>query len=964
MRLGLSQFLALILLIGGVFAQEPSTLVLTPEEKAWLDSHREIRIGVTPDWPPFEFIDAEGKYQGLAADLLRLVADELNLTITMVSTRDPWDQVMERFRKGEIDLLPSIFVDEERKSFVAFSEPFVEVAHVVIVREGAIPPRSFEELRGKKLAYMRGWVCQSRLAREYPDISLSLNDRVEGMIGQVLMGTADAGLVDLASLGFYSRIHHLQGLQVAFQTSYSYPLAVGFRKDFPELRHLFGKVLASVAPERLARIREKWIAPPRNDPEVRRWIYRLSSLILILLLGGVFWNQRLRRLMTLQSRDLERETAENRRRAEALVESELRFRAVFDQTFQFIGLLSPEGVLLQCNLTARDLIGVTREQVEGRLFWETPWWTHSSTMQEQLRVAIAQAAQGVLFRFEASHCAADGNDVWIDFSVKPFFDEQKTVRFLIAEGRDITFVRNSRVALQESEERFRTLFDGSPDPCWLIQGSLFIECNLAAIRILGYPSKEALLRVHPSKLSPECQSDGTPSFEKAEAMMKRAAAEGVFRFEWEHLRFDGSVFPVEVTLAVVTLHGREALYCIWRDISERRRHEKEREKLEAQFMQSQKMESIGRLAGGIAHDFNNLLTAINGFTELVMSDPKLPESSRTMLQEVARAGESATALTRQLLAFSRKQMIEPRILDLNELIRHLQKMLGRLIGEDIVLRLALSPDLGRIKADPGQIEQVLINLAVNARDAMHQGGSLVLETRPFLIDEVSVSVHAPLGVGSYVLLGVSDTGMGMSEEVKQHLFEPFFTTKGQGKGTGLGLATVYGIVRQNGGHVQVYSEPGHGTTFKIYLPMIGGEAEAFAPQPSGEVIAGAGELILLVEDEELLRHLVSKGLPELNYRVIAFSRGREALEWLRSGNQKPDMLVTDVVMPEMNGRVLADFVQELMPGLPVLFTSGYTEDAIVSHGVLEEGIRFLPKPYTIQSLAGKIRQALAGRAGV
>jgi CheY-like chemotaxis protein len=325
-----------------------------------------------------------------------------------------------------------------------------------------------------------------------------------------------------------------------------------------------------------------------------------------------------------------------------------------------------------------------------------------------------------------------------------------------------------------------------------------------------------------------------------------------------------------------------------------------------------------------------------------------------MLTEIDKAGMSATALTRQLLAFSRKQIFEPKTISLNDLIIHLQKLLTRLIGEDIKLKLNLSPELGSCFADPGQMEQVLVNLVVNARDAMANGGTVLIETANIYFDESLAEMHAPLTTGQYLMLAVSDTGSGMSEEVKRHLFEPFFTTKAQGKGTGLGLATVYGVIRQTGGNVVVYSEPGHGTTFKIYLPRVARDAETLV-RNEVEVERGNGELILVAEDEELLRNLVMRGLPEFGYRVAAFADGRSALEYLQSADSEwPVLLVTDVVMPEMNGRELAERVNELNPQLPVLFISGYTQDAIVTHGILQQEIRFLAKPFSVSTLAAKI----------
>ena len=370
------------------------------------------------------------------------------------------------------------------------------------------------------------------------------------------------------------------------------------------------------------------------------------------------------------------------------------------------------------------------------------------------------------------------------------------------------------------------------------------------------------------------------------------------------------------------------------------------------------MEGIGRLAGGIAHDFNNLLTIINGFSGLLLTEAPEHDPARPMLEDIHKAGERAAALTGQLLAFSRKQILQPRVLDLNALVADMHKMLARVIGEDVSLIAAPAPGLARIRADAGQVEQVLMNLAVNARDAMPGGGRLTVETANVSLDEVSTQGFPGVRPGPYVLLAVSDTGTGMDAETQGHLFEPFFTTKGPGKGTGLGLATVYGIVKQSGGHVKVYSEPGRGTTFKVYFPAIEavegrGDAEPAAAEP-----ARGKEVVLLVEDEEGVRRLTQSLLERLGYRVLAAPGGAEALEAAAGHRGEIDVLVTDVVMPQMSGPQVAEALEPLHPGIKVLYLSGYADDAVVRHGVLGAGKAFLQKPFTAAALAEKVRQVL------
>ncbi|MGH7164566.1 MAG: ATP-binding protein [Nitrospiraceae bacterium] len=384
----------------------------------------------------------------------------------------------------------------------------------------------------------------------------------------------------------------------------------------------------------------------------------------------------------------------------------------------------------------------------------------------------------------------------------------------------------------------------------------------------------------------------------------------------------------------------------------------ERKQLEDQLLQSQKMEAVGRLAGGIAHDFNNLLTTINGYADLMLM--RMPQTNpiRQQIEEVKKAGQRAASLTRQLLAFSRKQMLELKVLDLNALVTDMEPMLRRLIGEDIQLALVRAPSLGRIKADPTQMEQVILNLAINARDAMSGGGRLTIDTAEVQRDATSAPGPADLAPGTFVMLTVSDTGCGMDAATQARIFEPFFTTKEQGKGTGLGLAMVHGIVRQSGGQIEVSSVPGRGATFRIYLPRV--EEASATPQPSAvpAALPEGSETVLLVEDEEMVRSFVRHILQQQGYQVLTATNGEEGLQISKGYQGRIDILLTDVVMPGMSGREMADRLTAQRPGLKVLFMSGYTESAIVHHGVMDPGVAFLPKPFTGDTLAHKLSEML------
>jgi signal transduction histidine kinase len=393
----------------------------------------------------------------------------------------------------------------------------------------------------------------------------------------------------------------------------------------------------------------------------------------------------------------------------------------------------------------------------------------------------------------------------------------------------------------------------------------------------------------------------------------------------------------------------------------------ERKKLEEQLRQAQKMEAIGQLTGGIAHDFNNMLTVILGYSELMLQRLKADDPLRSEVEQVKEAGVRASMLTRQLLAFGRKQVLQPRVLDLNAVLTNMDQMLQRLIGEDIHLVTMPAPGLRRVRADPGQIEQVIVNLAVNARDAMPQGGKLTIETANVELDNAYAREHVSVRPGSFVMLAVSDTGCGMDRETQARIFEPFFTTKEPGKGTGLGLSTVYGIVKQSDGNIWVYSEPGRGTTFKIYLPRVEGAVEAVEPGLAPTRAVRGSETVLLVEDENAVRALIRSTLQANGYTVLEAHHGKHAIQIYEQHKGPIHLLVTDVVMPEMSGRELAEHLKTSRPNMKVLFMSGYTDKAIVNHGELDPDTAFLQKPFTPDALARMVREVLdspPGRQGV
>ena len=507
--------------------------------------------------------------------------------------------------------------------------------------------------------------------------------------------------------------------------------------------------------------------------------------------------------------------------------------------------------------------------------------------------------------------------------------------------------------LEESELRFRCVVEGAPEGMSVQVDGFFRYLNPAALALFGAETLDQMVgRALVDRVHPEYH----PVMNERMRLM-REERKTVPVVEEKYIRLDGTPFDVDVTAVPFTFEGREGSIAFFRDITKRKQAEQALQVLEGQFRQAQKLEAVGRLAGGIAHDFNNLLMVISSYTQMLQDRLPAEDSLRRNTQQVMKAADRAAGLTRQMLAFSRKQVLSPVVLDLNALVNETAKMLKRLIGEDIELLVSSAESLWAIRADPDQIVQVLMNLCVNARDAMPHGGKLTLATSNVTVSEGSLENRAYVATGDYVMLSVTDTGTGISKDVQEQMFEPFFTTKEIGKGTGLGLSTVYGIVRQSGGYIWADSELGRGTCFTIYLPR---EECAIAPTLSAqaEQRQRGTETLLVVEDEEALRESIRDFLGSLGYTVLAADSGPQALSIARGHHGPIDLLITDVVMPKMSGRALSQMLARQCPDLKTIFMSGYTDDAVVRHGVGEAGVAFLQKPFSLGTLARKVRDTL------
>ncbi len=750
-----------------------------------------------------------------------------------------------------------------------------------------------------------------------------------------------------------------------------------------------------------------------------------------------------------------------------------------------LSFISPDYRYQAVNAAYAELFGFSEDEIPGRLVAEI---LGEDVFANEIRPRIDECLSGREVSYEIEINFAASGPRWMAVTYSPYRDDLGGVAGVVTFSHDITERKEFERALLDGEERYRALFETAGDAIFIMSDNLFVDCNDATVSIFGCENKDEIVGHSPWEFSPARQPDGQESRVKALGYLQAALGGGVQKFEWTHLKLDGTPFSAEVTLRKMNLEGhiymqaivrdvsdrkqaedrlreserryrlltenaRDVIFRIrvsdacyeyvspssaeifgydpdefyenqqlmlgqmpegwenffaekWReirdgsrpdfyefplihaktgemrwmyqtnvwitdeagelvalqgrvnDISEKKQAEEENKRLEEQFRQSQKLESIGRLAGGVAHDLNNLLSPILGYGEMLLEDMETTDLRREPVAEIVNAAMRSRDLVRQLLAFSRKQALDFKSIDLNDLLTKFEKLLRRTIREDIAIDFHLDSSVPLIRGDAGQLEQVVMNMAVNAQDAMPDGGNLTIETGVVELDENYAAQHDDVTPGSYVMLAISDTGCGMDAETLEHIFEPFYTTKDKFKGTGLGLATVYGIIKQHEGNLWVYSEPQQGTSFKVYLPVSwescrDEEGEAAVPASDG----GSGT-ILLVEDNDQVRTLALAILKRRGYRVLAAGSGQEALGMLDGYDGPLDLLLTDVVMPEMNGRQLFEEVVKMHPAVKLIYMSGYTDEVIAHRGIMEDGVNFIQKPFSVNTLVAKVCDVL------
>jgi two-component system cell cycle sensor histidine kinase/response regulator CckA len=641
---------------------------------------------------------------------------------------------------------------------------------------------------------------------------------------------------------------------------------------------------------------------------------------------------------------------ERKRAEDALRESEEKYRLAFRTSPDAINLNgTSDGKYIDINEGFTKITGYSRDDCIGKSAVELNIWDDP---KHRKRLVAALRTKGFVENMEARFRKKDGTILIGLMSARLLEINQESV--ILSITRDISAYKQTAEALRESEKKFRNFAEQSLVGIYLLQDGVFKYVNPKFAEIFGYTVEECLDNMHFRNLV----HPGDLATVEEQVRRRVSGETRTVQYAFKGVKKGGEIVHVEIFGSSIPFEGSMVATGTMLDITERKRAEEEREKLQAQLSQAQKMESVGRLAGGVAHDFNNKLGIIIGNVEMAMMDLEPEDPIRQELQQIMNAAQHSAALVRQLLGFARKQAVSPKVLELNVTVSGMLQMLRRLIGEDIDLAWIPGRDLWKVKIDPSQIDQILANLAVNARDAISGVGKVTIETQNATLDEAYCAVHDGFVPGQYALLALSDDGVGMSKEVLEHLFEPFFTTKEVGRGTGLGLSTTYGIVKQNDGFINVYSESGKGTTVKIYLPRFESEGIAVNEGAKQQTPQGGTETVLLVEDEEGVLMVGKTMLERLGYTVLAASTPSEAIRLAGEHVDVIRLVLTDVVMPEMNGKELAEKLRSIHPSLKCLYMSGYTAEVIAHHGVLDKGVSMIQKPFSLGDLAAKVRDAL------
>ena len=958
-----------------------------------LPVNRKIIVGGDNNYPPYEFLDENGRPAGYNVDLTRAIARELDLDIEIRLA--PWNQVRNALARGDIDVLQGMFYSPERDLGFDFSQPHTVTHSVSVVRkkEGP-PPATVKDLAQKRIVVQQGDIMNDFAVKNGLASQVTVVQAQEDALAELASGKHDCALVARPVALYWIKKNRWDNLMVGTKPFLSPSYCFAVRNNQKALLAQFSEGLKTLEETgEYWRIQEKWTgidAPPLDFIKIAQYVGWVAGPLLVLIFGFLLWSWSLKKQVTLKTRDLKKSEAKYRLIAENManvittVDMDLNFTYVSPSIFRLRGFTAEEAM----------------EQSIDQIMTPDSLEILAKAFEQELRLEGSGTADpDRSLTLELEEYKKDGSLIWVENTSSFIRDENNSAVGVLVVSRDITEQKQAEKDRQLEKSRMINLLElnqmtqATTEEIVAFALENGVRLTSSQIGYLAFLNKdETQMTMHSwSKKALElCEIKDSPRFHIientglwGEAVRQRkpiitndyTAANRFKKGLPEHhipviRHMSIPLFEGDRIVALAGVGNKLTDYNkadvrqltlvmqgMWQ-LVQRRKAKDDKKKLEAQLHQAQKMESIGRLAGGVAHDYNNALSVIIGFTEIIMDDLDLAAPIRDDLSEVFKAAKRAEKITRQLLAFARKQTIAPEVIDLNKNVDSMLKMLGRLIGEDIDLAWLPGPDLWPVRMDPAQIDQILANLCVNARDAIGGVGKVTIETQNTVFDETYCKDRAGFIPGAFAMIAVSDNGCGMEKQVLENVFEPFYTTKDVDKGTGLGLATVYGIVKQNNGFINIYSEPDSGTTIRIYLPRYTKEASGIPVEHTAQIPDQSGETILLVEDDPQILNLAQKMLAGLGYKVLAAETPEMALALSGKHTSDIDLLITDVIMPEMNGRELAEKLQSVFPGMKFLFMSGYTANVIAHHGVLDEGLHFIQKPFSKSDLAIAIRKAL------
>ncbi|MDZ7663995.1 MAG: transporter substrate-binding domain-containing protein [Desulfotignum sp.] len=906
-----------------------------------LPSDRPIVVGGDRNFPPYEFLDENGNPAGYNVDLTRAIANEMGLNIDIRLGR--WTERLEALENGSVDVMQGMFYSPDRDLTFDFSQPHAVSHYVAVVRKGKDPaPASVADLSGKQIVVEQGDIMHGFAIKNGLENQVVAVSDQETALRELRDGKHDCALVSLITAHYLTDKHNWSDLVIGKKTIFASEYCYASAKGHKALLAQFSEGLKALDNNgEYRRIHDKWLGVYKDTSTSLMDALRYSAIVIIPLLVIVL-------LAVTWSWSLRRQVAE---KTNALQESLDRFKYVFEASNVGKSITLPTGEI-NANKAFADFLGYTQDELKGKKWQDLTPGEDIEKIESMIGPLLT--GEKSADRFEKRYVHKNGTRLWADVSVAMRRDARGTPLYFMTTIVDITARKQAEEALRNSEEYQRAMIDCSPVALYTVDldGNV-LTWNTSAEKIFGWRAAETI-----GKPLPIVPADKREEFDA----LRREVLEsgGFFGKELIRLRKDGTLFPISLSVAPVRNDRGRVIGILGaaEDLTVRKKIEAEHEKLQSQLLQAQKMESVGRLAGGVAHDYNNMLSVIIGYAQLAIDKTDPEDALRADLQEILTAAERSTDITRQLLAFARKQTIDPKVIDLNETVESMLKMLRRLIGEDINLSWKPKPGVWPVKMDPSQLGQILVNQCVNARDAISDVGKITIETDTVRFDEEYCADHAGFIPGEYVLLAVSDDGRGMDRETLDKIFEPFYTTKDIGKGTGLGLSVIYGIVKQNKGFINVYSEPEKGTTFRLYFSRHTDAVSPIAADIPEETPVGSGETVLIVEDEASILKLAKRILARLGYNVFTAASPGEAITLTKEHDGNIHLLITDVVMPEMNGRDLAKKLQTDYPKLKVLFMSGYTANVIAHHGVLDADVHFIQKPFSNKDLGMKVRKAL------